>query len=58
MSCFRVLEDPWWFFLKQSFLFLLVISNNLLLINRVTLRSRDIDARAKLKIFKVSKWGN
>lgn len=45
-------------FLKQSFLFLLVISNNLLLINRVTLRNRDIDVRAKLKIFKVSKWGN
>lgn len=45
-------------FLKQSFLFLLVISNNLLLINRVTLRNRDIGVRAKLKIFKVSKWGN
>lgn len=58
MSCFRVLEDPWWFFLKQSLLFLLVIFNNLLLINRVTLRNRGIDVRAKLNIFKVSKWGN
>lgn len=44
------------FFLKQPFLF--VISNNLLLINRVTPRNRDVYVRAKLKIFKVSKWGN
>lgn len=37
------------FFLKQPFLF--VISNNLLLINRVTPRNRDVYVRAKLKIF-------